>query len=127
DGLKRPAGGSAGAGHAGPSVRGLPRGRRGDGERPDAGVRGPPRRARRARRGRGRALPPLRAPARARRRLIHAPRPRPRFSGPRRGNCDAFAHRMNELDAVYAFLVGAAVAGELTPLVARFATRTGMV
>jgi UDP-GlcNAc:undecaprenyl-phosphate GlcNAc-1-phosphate transferase len=34
---------------------------------------------------------------------------------------------MNELDALYAFLVAAAVAGLLTPLVARFATRIGAV
>jgi UDP-GlcNAc:undecaprenyl-phosphate/decaprenyl-phosphate GlcNAc-1-phosphate transferase len=34
---------------------------------------------------------------------------------------------MNELDAFYAFLVAAAVAGALTPLVARLARRTGMV
>jgi UDP-GlcNAc:undecaprenyl-phosphate GlcNAc-1-phosphate transferase len=34
---------------------------------------------------------------------------------------------MNELDALYAFLVAAAVAGLLTPVVARFATRLGAV
>ena len=34
---------------------------------------------------------------------------------------------MNELDAFYAFLVAAVVAGLLTPLVARFATRVGAV
>ena len=34
---------------------------------------------------------------------------------------------MNELDAVYAFLVAAVVAGLLTPLVARLATRVGAV
>ena len=34
---------------------------------------------------------------------------------------------MNELDALYAFLVAAAMAGLLTPFVARFATRLGAV
>ena len=127
DGHQRPARRHAGARDARPAGRRLPRGRRRSSPTaltPD--FDGAPRRAGRARRRAIAERYPLYAHLGTRRRRLTRPR-RPRRACRRRGTCDAFAGAMNELDALYAFLVALAVAALLTPLVARFATRIGAV
>ena len=125
DGVERAARRRAGTRHPRAVRGGLPRGRPHHGHRADARVRRRPRRAGRARRGDRRAPSAVRAPGRARARLTRARLRRAAPSAPPQLPC--FRRPMNELDALYAFLVAAAVAGLLTPLVARLATRVGAV
>ena len=124
DGPSRPAHRHAGAGHARVRRRGLRRGRSDHRDRADARVRRAPRRARRA--------ASARSPS-ATRSYAHLGEPRP-SARPRAGACgrpvrrracDAFARPMNELDALYAFLVAAVVAALLTPLTMRLASARG--
>src|SRR5205807_3370558 len=75
-----------------------------------------------------RALSVVRGPGRARRRVEGVPAGGPRRLRPRRVRCcrESMAHP-NELDALYAFLLAAAVTALLTPVTMRLARALGAI
>ena len=127
DGGLGPAHRHAGAGHARPAARGLRRGRADPRGRADAEYEPASRRAGRARAARSSSATrctrvlggaPVRVPEGAARVAPHRP-PAPAML------CASRWRTRTELDALYAFLVAAAVTALLTPLTMRLARRRG--